>query len=81
MTSDECPKTERVVPHCECAILRHQLRLADELAKATLPIVDELRKMFPEHPLVRLLDIYSEARIHAEVTAASDIEEEVERRR
>lgn len=59
------PITQRSGGTCECAALRHQLRLADELAKAA---VEHLHG-WGGATLNDALRIYSEARIQAEVTA------------
>jgi hypothetical protein len=66
MTDSKPPETLRSLGthRCECSILRHIVRLADELAKAVQ--CGTPREIAVAHRA------YSEARIHEEVTSCSE---------
>jgi hypothetical protein len=89
MTDSTPPPTVRSRDICECAALRQQLRLADELVNAAKAIIDFAELHCGPHivrisswalePFADRVRIYSEARIQAE-TATPDVEEQVARR-
>jgi hypothetical protein len=78
----EPPPTARSRDICECAALRQQLRLADELAAEAQKMTTQDGHRIPgvRFKMLRVaLKAYSEARIQAEV-ATPDVEEQVARR-
>lgn len=80
--TDAPPNTQRSRDICECAALRHQLRLADELAKEVRSIADGIQTsngfFLSTHQTLVLMSAlrrYSEARIQAEITAPTESEQ------
>jgi hypothetical protein len=66
--TDNCPTTKRSGDHqYNCAELPHRIAVANQLALAVKPFVDDLRRTFPEHPAVVAFDDYAEVTINAEI--------------
>jgi len=72
---DTSPPTKRSHGQCECAVLRHQLVLADQLARQVEPIVNfildttkasRVRPTPKDQALIDAFEAYSAARILTE---------------
>lgn len=61
------PTTQRSSGNLNLAELLHRIAVANQLALAAKPIVDDLRKQFQQHPMVLAFDDYAEVTIDSEI--------------
>lgn len=70
MTRDECPCTQRSGGTSESVAMLHRIAVANRFAIACKPLIDDLRKGFPNHPAVLAFDEYADATLDSEIRRA-----------
>jgi len=64
---NDSPTTQRSAGNPNYADLLHRVAVANRFALAAKPVVDELSKNFPRHPMVLAFNEYADVTIDAEL--------------